>query len=126
VRPTDREVVQRLAADAWGAAAGVGLTSEDAELDMPSEKMLGRCKHMGILVHPQTASVRCKACGVKLDPFYILWQYAIQERRFRSTMQESQKQMSDLKRQCDDLTRRVEVLQQRHDTLTRCLRHHAR
>ena len=118
---SDREIVLRFARLAWGAAAGAEATAEDAEIDLPEEK-LGHCKHMQVRVIAAQRIVVCRTCDEDLDPFWTLWQYAIKERLFRHCSKEEQDKHASAQKELSALKREISELEKKRDQLRAQLR----
>lgn len=62
-----------------------------------------KCTHQSVLVEEPTREVTCAQCGVVLDAFTVLLQYANRERRFEWSSQDVQREHKARRAQCEQL-----------------------
>lgn len=118
-----RDKVMEIVRAAWGAAAGVGSSAEDAELDcLDDDRDLGRCGHHAVMVHGRDRVVRCRVCSATLDPFSILLQYALGERAMRITSAAERRKLALLREQVAAETAKLAEVKDERDALLSSLR----
>lgn len=68
----------------------------------------GECRHVYVEMNKPTArhrTVECADCKAQLDPFVVLYDYAVQERQGYWATQDAQRRVEELTREIEELTR---------------------
>lgn len=95
------DLVMRWTSEAVVAASQAGGRDiEDSAIEIVGSS---RCKHLAVILVQHSRTVKCKGCGEKLDPFWLLTEYATNERVFRNSLVSARMDRDHLRRQVEEL-----------------------
>jgi ribosomal protein S27E len=105
----DGALIARWASEAVVAAKEAGGREvEDSALRIIESR---KCRHQATTIERATRTVKCQGCGAKLDPFWVLLEYANHERVFSNTTLMAKMDRDRLRQQVEELKKERARLQ---------------